>query len=158
MLGARLLRSGHGCSVFANLGLGRKTGGWALCRPQLACAPLALPRRYRSRGPRRLAQICARPNCFPICLADLLVVFAHVRCPRRFIARSNSSMPANQESAGVLRRLDNRKSSPLPSMSDFEPVGQIKPLKLLKAGTPPGPTNEINSLRANLAFRCWSIG
>jgi hypothetical protein len=28
----------------------------------------------------------------------------------------------------------------LPSMSDFEPVGQTKPLKLLKAGTPPGPT------------------
>ena len=41
----------------------------------------------------------------------------------------------------MLRRLDNRKSSPLPSMSDFEPVGQTKPLKLLKAGTPPGPTN-----------------
>jgi hypothetical protein len=151
MLGARLLRSGHGCSILANLELGRKTGGWGSLSPKLAkvCAPLEGVR-YRWRGRRQIAQIRARPNCFPICLAGLLVAFAHVRCPRRFIARSNNSTPANQESAGVLRRLDNRKSSPLPSMSDFEPVGQTKPLKLLKAGTPPGPT--IHSVKLSVLY------
>ena len=56
-----------------------------LCRPQLACAPLAL-RLIVGIGwievPRQIAEICAlRPNCFSICLAHGLLVAFLRSCP-----------------------------------------------------------------------------
>jgi hypothetical protein len=53
----------------------------SLCRPQLACAPLALRRRVLAARSAPDSADLRVPNCFPISLAGLLVAFAHVRCP-----------------------------------------------------------------------------